>query len=199
MQCTCTRCILKMEDFYTDLSIAKEYIISQDPKLKLVFDTVDAKGFDLKTVLKQPYPALVGAIIGQKIRYEQARDLRGKLYAIYGVNFTPETLRGQNLAFLGVRTATIIANVTEYIIRNNVDISNEEGMRCVRVVPGIGDWTIQTALLTSLMNWNLFPPGDKFIAARMRKLYGDNYDLNALLRAWAPYATIVTWYFWRWF
>lgn len=188
-----------MEDFYTDLHIAKQYIVSQDAKLKVVFDAVDAKGFDLKAALKQPYPALVAAIIGQKIRYEQARDLRGKLYAIYGVNFTPETLRGKNLAFLGVRTAAIIAAVTEHIIRNNVDISHEAGMRSLSVVSGIGEWTIQTALLTSFMNWNLFPHGDKFIAARMCKLYGENYDVNALIKTWAPYASIVTWYFWRWF
>lgn len=188
-----------MEDWYTELSIVKEFVLSQDPALQHVFDTVDASNFKLHEVIKQPYPALVGAIIGQKIRYTAAKQLRSQLYSLYGTNFTPEMLYRKDLSFLGATPATIIGNVTDYILKHNVDISTEAGIRSLTAVPGIGQWTVETTILTSLMNWNIFPSGDAFIKARMIRLYGKDYNEAEIVSRWNPYKSLVTWYLWRWF
>lgn len=188
-----------MEGWYAELRTVKEFVLSQDPILQRVFDTVDASGFKLHEVLKQPYPALIGAIIGQKIRYTAAKQLRSQLYSQYGTNFTPQMLYRRNLSFLGNVPATIIANVTDYIIRNAVNISTEAGLWSLTAVPGIGNWTIETTILTCLMNWNIFPTGDKFIKARMVRLYGKDYNEAEIISRWNPYKSLVTWYLWRWF
>lgn len=158
--------------------------MTKDPKLKEVFDN---SGFKLHTVIKDPYTALVGAIIGQKISYSNARLLRGRLYSKYGINIAPTMLRGQDMSFLGAVPASIIANVTEYIIINNVDLNIEDGIRSLVNVTGVGSWTIDTTLLTCLKHWNLFPLADKFLQTRMKRLYGNGCTMTAISSKWEPY------------
>lgn len=187
-----------IESWYYQLTKVKEYLIDQDPKLKEIFDTIDASGFKLHTVIKEPYTALLGAIIGQKISYINARKLRGELYKRYSI-LTPFEIEKEDLSFLGINTARIIKDVTRYIIQNNVDLNTQEGIRTLTQVSGIGPWTIDTTLLTCLKNWDLFPEGDKFLQKRLERLYGRSYDINEIIKKWAPYRSVVTWYLWRWF
>lgn len=188
-----------MDTWYEQLETVKSYLLQRDPALRTVFDTVDASGFRLHTVIKDPYPALIGAIIGQKISYTAAKNLRGQLYARYGTTFTPTMLRNSHLSFLGTVPAAIIHSVTEYILNNNIDLSTEIGIRSLMNVSGIGPWTVETTLLTSFKNWDLYPVGDKFLQARMKRLYGPDHDVIAITGKWAPYRSVVTWYLWRWF
>lgn len=184
--------------WYTDLAKIKEYLIAQDPKLKDVFTTVDASGFQLHTIIKDPYVALLGAIIGQKISYTVAKSLRRQLYERYP-NISPTQIRDADLSFLGTVPADIIRRVTQYIFEHNVDLTTEEGIRSLTNVRGIGSWTIETTLLTCLKNWDLFPEGDKFLHKRLQRLYGMKYDLQAISTRWKPFRSVVTWYLWRWF
>ena len=186
-------------EWYMQLSAVKSYLINKDPKLKEVFDIVDASGFQLHTVIKDPYTALVGAIIGQKISYTTAKSLRSKLYSQYGSVITPQMLQNQDLSFLGSVPASIITNVTNYIIINNVDLHTEAGIRSLINVNGVGSWTIDTTLLTCLKHWDLFPLNDKFLQTRMKRLYGKDCDMKTISNNWAPYRSLVTWYLWRWF
>jgi 3-methyladenine DNA glycosylase/8-oxoguanine DNA glycosylase len=194
--------------WYQQISEIKDYLVTIDGKLKILFDDVDKTGFQIHTVMKEPYPALVGAIIGQKISYSLAKKLRSELYTRYGTIFTPQDLYQKDLSFLGA-AEKIIDNVTTYIVINNIDLSTEDNIRSLVTVNGIGKWTIDATLLTCLTTikcnadntstiWDLFPPNDKFIEARMKKLYGANYDTR-IIDAWSPFRSIVTWYLWRWF
>ncbi|CAH6418442.1 Hypothetical protein HVR_LOCUS154 [uncultured virus] len=185
--------------WYSQLSEVKQHLITKDPKLAQVFETVDKGGFQLHTVIKQPYPALIGAIIGQKITYTAAKSLRGELYTRYGTEFIPTTLYRQDLSFLGPVVSTIIYDVTEYIMNYNVNLNTEEGIRSLMSVKGIGTWTIETTLITTFKNWNLFPIGDKFLEKRIIRLYGPGCDTKLISNQWAPYRSLVTWYLWRWF
>lgn len=188
-----------MEAWYADLEKLKQVLVERDPRLQPVFTTVDASGFALHTVIKSPYPALIGAIIGQKVRYTQARQERARLYSQYGTDFTPTQLSDQDFAWLGGFRAQAIVNVTEHILTYAPDLSTEDGIRSLTIVPGIGLWTIETTLLTCLMSWDIFPMGDKFLQTRMRRLYGPSVNIKAVTAQWAPYRSVVTWYLWRWF
>lgn len=184
--------------WYDDLDKLKKYLIEQDPKLKKLFDTVDGTGFQLHTVIKDPYTALLGAIIGQKIAYTRAKVLRGQLYQRFPI-ITPTIILNGDLTFLGATPANTVRRVTEYIISNGVDLNTEAGIRSLSNVKGIGVWTIETTLLTSLKDWDLFPEGDKFLQKRMIWLYGTNCDIQSISERWRPFRSVVTWYMWRWF
>lgn len=191
----------QMSQWYTQLEQVKQYLLVKDPVLKSVFDTVDQSGFQLHTVVKDPYTALIGAIIGQKISYQNAKRLRSQLYARYGNILIPTQIQNADLSFLGSVPAQIITNVTNYIILNNIDLNTEEGIRLLEIVNGIGPWTIETTLLVCLKHWDIFPAGDKFIQERMRRLYGslDKSNMITITSNWAPFRSVVTWYLWRWF
>jgi DNA-3-methyladenine glycosylase II len=194
-----------LENWYNDLDKIKAYLISVDPILSTLFTEVDKTGFKIHTVMKMPYPALIGAIIGQKITYKQAKKLRSKLYSEYGTTFTPQDLYKKDLSYLGISPSSIIANVTNYIIENNIQLRTEDDINQLKCVTGIGNWTIETTLLTSLLiintdaSWNIFPFGDKFIQTRIKRLYGINCNIEELSSKWAPFKSVVTWYLWRLF
>lgn len=185
--------------WYFQLNIIKQNLISIDPKLEILFNHVDLSGFKLHAIIKNSYPSLIAAIIGQKISYYKAKSLRGQLYSKYGTNFTPQNLKNEDLSFLGFTSSNIILNVTNHIIDNNIDLSIEENIRSLVKIKGIGNWTIETTLLTCLKNWDIFPLADKFIIKNMKRLYGPNVNINEISSKWSPYKSIVTWYLWRWF
>ena len=186
-------------EWYSQLEAIKLHLISQDSQLQILFKTVDDTGFQLHTIIKEPYTALLGAIIGQKISYRTAKSLRGQLYQHYGTSITPYMIKDADLSFLGVVPATIISNVTDYIILNSIDMNTEEGIRSLINVTGIGSWTIDTTLLTSLINWDIFPLNDKFLQVRMARLYGKGCDMAAISAKWSPYRSVTCWYMWRYF
>jgi 3-methyladenine DNA glycosylase/8-oxoguanine DNA glycosylase len=90
------------------LEKVKKYLISKDPKLEIVFNIVDKERFQLHTVIKNPYIALMGAIIRHKISYKNAKALRSKLYSLYGNILIPTHIKNVDLSFLGSRPATLI-------------------------------------------------------------------------------------------
>lgn len=184
-----------MEGFNHEVERVKHYLLSIDPILLPVFSTVNLQLLD---VIKKPYPALIGAIIGQKIAYTTAKKLRGELYNRYGTEFTPETLINTDISFLGA-AAPIIKRVTEYIISHHVNLDTCEGIHSLIAVSGIGTWTIDTTILTCLKDWDIFPLGDKFLQTRMKRLYGPNCNIQQISQKWSPYRSLVTWYLWRWF
>lgn len=186
-------------EWYSQLSVIKEFLITKDKKLESLFDIVDKEGFQLHSVVKDPYTALIGAIIGQKITYKNAKNLRSQLYSRFGSILLPMQIKDADLDFLGLMKANIVKDVTNYILINNIDLNTEKGLYSLMNVKGIGLWTIETTLLTCLMNWNLFPMGDKFLQTRMKRLYGNNCNINVIIENWSPYKSIVTWYLWRWF
>lgn len=188
-----------IKEWYQQLTKVKSYLIGIDPVLQQVFIEVDRTEFQLHTIVKKPYTALIAAIIGQKISYKIAKQLRGCLYTHYGTDFTPLQISRADLSFLPTASVTIICNVTQYILDNDIKLISEADIQLLSKVSGIGSWTIDTTLLTCLMSWNLFPLGDKFLQARMKRLYGVNCNIATISERWAPYKSIVTWYLWRWF
>lgn len=192
----------QLADWYVSLEQVKNHLVTLDPPLSEVFRVVDNSGFQLHTVIKDPYTALVGAIVGQKIAYTTARNLRRTLYQKYAQPngaLLPTDIVTADLSFLGPVASGIVLRVTNYIIDNNIDLSTEAGIRSLEVIQGIGPWTIQTTLLTCLKNWDIFPEGDKFLHKRLQRVYGTKYDFATVTSKWAPYRSVVAWYLWRYF
>jgi DNA-3-methyladenine glycosylase II len=196
-----------------ELATAREQLIHVDPTLKELFDAVGELDF---AKLKKPfYCALVGAIIGQMNSYKDAKLLRGKLYkTLGGCNFEVndiEQLDDKQLSTLTGLSATCIKtirSVNRYLIdtgRHSKDYSwsTEEAFELMDV-PGIDSWTVKTTLLTSMVNVDIFPEGDAFVANRIQKLYKMDHnptmkEVADMCKKWSPYRGVVAWYFWRFF
>lgn len=163
---------------------------------------------DWNILIKTPYVALIGAILGQRIKYTTAKQLRSNLYHKIGTNFSIKDIN--NLSYedmidmnFSKRQIQTIINVNNYLITNNFKL-NKENIEHLIIVDGIGTWTIKTTLLTSFLDLDIFPENDYFIQKRLQKLLGLAKKPSAkesleISKRWKPFRTWVTWYLWRWF
>jgi DNA-3-methyladenine glycosylase II len=180
----------------------KKYLISIDPNLKILFHEVN---INFSEIIKPIYISLIGAIIGQKISYSKAKQLRGNFYSKYGLNCKPQDINCNDLSAIGLSSLQIdiIQRVNNYLISNKIEL-NGNNLNDLASISGIGPWTIKTTMLTSLLSWDIFPENDYFIKKRIQKLYGlDKLPSESLCRQiaekWSPYRSFVTWHIWRWF
>ena len=140
-----------------------------------------------------------------------ARKLRGKLYVKLGTDdFYPKDIDGltkTDLENLGMSELqiSIIQRVTQYIIKNKLDIKKPRDIKQLLDIKGIGKWTINC---TNIM-YNLNADDNEFddeilyqdliIKRGIKKLYKitDNSSIVELAKNWTPYRGLVTWYLWK--
>lgn len=181
-----------------DAEAIKAKLVKKDPKLSKVFAKVK---LDFKEIVRPPYVALIGAVIGQKIKYPLAKKIREALFTSLGTNFTlgdVGALPDSQLIKFGISRAKvqIIRDASTFIEENRLTLSSEEEIRSLTKVRGIGEWTVTNILLVTMANLNLFPPSDVWMERKIRGIYG-KVDTATLLKKWSPYATIVAWHLWR--
>lgn len=157
---------------------------------------------------KSIYELFIGAIVGQKISFMQARNIRRNLYTNLK-EITPANLANtsdQNLRSFGISDQKI-GIVRQF---HNWYIANLQGnpesaftpdqlrtfcQGCLQLV-GIGQWTVNNVLIMSGLNLDIFLTGDKFISKKIQQWY-PGQNVNDLQLKWAPYRSIATWFLWR--
>lgn len=182
---------------------AIERILEKEPKLVRFFEKHDRK-LDLDSFRKDPFPAVVAAVIGQKIAYTKARKMRSELYAMLSSaqSFTPAEiiqLDDSKLLSTGMPRTVLrrIRQVAQQFQRDpNIDV------REILSIHGIGKWTLATTKLTINPRLDLFPYADYFIRKKIRT----EFQLSAMpsiaaMRemsdGWSPDRGIIAWYIWR--
>lgn len=100
-------------------------LVSSDTKLNILFDTIDINSFE--GLPKPPYVALIGAVIGQIIRYVQAKSVRSGLYRLCGNNFGIDmisnlTVDQWNSIGLSQDKLDIIYRLNTYITNNSLSL-----------------------------------------------------------------------------
>lgn len=192
------------DQFLDRVTKIQQFLSSSDKVLESLFQRVK---IDWKNILKSPYVSLVGSIIGQKISFKQARNIRGNLYSKLGTNFTINqmmSVSNPELESLGMnsRMISILQETNKYLIESKNDLSSIDLIRQLTQVSGIGIWTVETILLSSGMDWDAFPSNDLFIAKKLKQLYNlpqkpTPKEMETLFSRWKPYRGIVCWYLWR--
>lgn len=194
-------------DQLTNQTVIDQLVLC-DPKLNEVFETVHESSFD--NVYKPPYVALVGAVIGQIIRYQDAKRIRGNLYRkLKNADFTIEqfvNLSDSELSEIGFdnQKIEILKRLNTFILDNQLDLNSVSDLDRLTEIKGIGEWTLQTVKLTSMLDTDIFPSKDVFLRDRVKRLYNLNKrpttkETEAIAKKWSPYRSVVCWYLWRWF
>ncbi len=185
----------------------RDYLIQIDPTLQRVFDSVTRDAFH--RLPKPPYVALIGAIIGQIVRYTQAKSIRSNLYRLCGTNFTSAIITGlkaEHWNYIGLSPdkVMIINRINQYLTESGNNLRSIDDIKQLKQIAGVGDWTINTTILTSFLDWDTFPSGDLFVRKRIKKLYNLSKvptvrEVRNMSERWSPYRSIVAWCLWRWF
>lgn len=157
---------------------------------------------------------LVRSIISQQISVGAARSIRGKLEKLAGTKrFTPQAIdaltdRQLRSAGLSKQKASYLRDLTIKSLDGTVNLPkigrlpDEAVIEQLTEVKGIGLWTAQMFLIFSLGREDVFPDGDFGVRSAMIKLYEleESPPRQALLEIgarWSPFASIGSWYCWR--
>ncbi len=160
------------------------------------------------------FKLLVRSIISQQISTAAARTIRLRLEESLGsAGVRPETVA--RLSIEQLRTVGVSRQKASYI----VDLANKCHDGTVQLsrlgrmtdegvideltqVKGIGRWSAQMFLIFGLGRLDVFPHDDLGVRSAIRRLYGfaelpDKNECLAIGDRWRPYASIGSWYCWR--
>jgi len=198
-----------------DLRLAMDTLTAKDPQLaSLIKETeefrIEADGSD------SPYEILLEAIAYQSISGKAAATIFGRVKAL-GSNGripTPEEmlkLRKLALRKAGLSGAKVLA--MKDLAQKTIDgvvptleqaekLSDEELVKRLVSVRGIGAWTVEMFLIFRLGRPDVLPIHDLGVRKGWAIAYGKKHmptpkQLLAFGERWRPYRTVASWYMWR--
>lgn len=162
------------------------------------------------------YWELVGSIIGQQLSVKAARTIEGRFLELFGgkqpaphdiLNKSVDELRAVGLSR---NKAMYVLDLAKHIqdgqlqLERIAELSNDEIIKELTAVKGIGVWTAHMFLIFALGRLDVLPVGDLGIRSGIQKLYGFDHlptpaeiEALAVKNNWHPYESIACWYVWQ--
>ncbi|MBT0571103.1 DNA-3-methyladenine glycosylase 2 family protein [Curvibacter sp. CHRR-16] len=158
------------------------------------------------------FVTLARSIVGQQISVKAAQAVWDRFERL------PKQLCPQEVLKLKVddmRAAGLSARKVEYLVdlalhfangslhvANWLEMPDEEIIKELVSIRGIGRWTAEMFLIFHLMRPNVLPLDDVGLISGISKNYfsGEQVsrsDMREVAAAWQPYCTVATWYIWR--
>ena len=200
-------------EFKKSLLTAQEYLANNDQRLASIIKTY---GNCLIEPHSDHYSELVSSIVGQQLSVKAASTIWQRVLALSGGNApTPEQLMKTDteaLRVCGLSYAKVayVKDLAAHIIDGRLNMNhiaaqdNQEVIRQLTAVKGIGEWSAHMFLIFSLGRLDVLPVGDlgiKKAAQAVYKLEGlpDAVTLKDLSdkRGWTPYESVAAWYLWK--
>lgn len=163
-----------------------------------------------------PYEALVRAIAHQQLNGRAAQTILGRFVALFPGKRFPEPddirrtstgkLRRAGFSRAKVRAIKHIALKTAAgavpTRRSATRMSDDDLIRQLAELRGVGPWTVQMLLMFTLGRPDVLPADDFGIREGFRITYGLRQrptpkQILAHGERWRPYRTIASWYLWR--
>lgn len=192
------------------LQAALEYLSQQDLVLAEIIARV---GPCTITLQKNYYQALVNSIIAQQISVSASRSIRNKFMELIDQNLEPESVLPYSIlqlrsAGLSIQKATYIHDLSLKFAQNKAvynhlgRFSDEEVIKKLTDVKGIGVWTAQMFLIFSLGRLDVLPLDDVGFRNAVHLHYNiksipSKKRLERLAEKWKPYRSVAVWYLWQ--
>lgn len=159
------------------------------------------------------FGALLRAIVYQQLSGKAAGTIHGRFLDLYGGEPTPaqlldtpdETLRA---AGLSRQKLTYMRDLARHVHEGRLpldavaELSDDELIRALVAVKGIGRWTAQIFAMFRLNRLDVLPELDLGVQKGVQLAYRlealpKPKELMAIGERWAPYRSIASWYWWR--
>lgn len=192
---------------------ALAHLRANDPIIAVLIERYAAPTFTTHT---NYYQELVSSIISQQLSVKAARTIETRFKNLFdGVIPTPEqilTKSIEELRAVGLSRpkAGYMQDLASKVIDGTVDFStitelrNEDILRELTKVKGIGEWTVHMFLMFSMGRLNVLPAGDLGIRNGVGKLYHfqsvptpEEVRLIAQKNNWQPFASVASYYIWQ--
>lgn len=164
---------------------------------------------------KNYYHSLISSIIGQQLSVKAASTIEARFRSLFNDRLpSPEKILEKDIdtlrsVGLSRQKAGYIQDLARRILDGSVDftnidqLSNEEIIKELTQVKGIGVWTVHMFLIFCMGRLNVLPVGDLGIRTGIQKLYGlDHLPVAAEIEEiaqknnWHPYESVASWYVW---
>jgi len=159
------------------------------------------------------FASLAEAIVYQQLHGKAAATIFKRVTDLTGLPLKPEgilklseqQMRGaglskQKLSYL--RDLAAKARSGEVAFSRLPDLPDDEVIKQLTKIKGIGVWTAHMFLMFALRRPNVLPTGDLGIQMAIRKHYRKRKlpkptQMEKIARPWEPYRSVACWYLWK--
>jgi len=159
------------------------------------------------------FHSLAETIVYQQLNGKAAVTIFKRLAALAGEPLTAEgiaKLTAEQMRSVGLskQKSSYLRDMAERAIRGELsftrlpEMTDEEVIKHLTQVKGVGVWTAHMFLIFTLKRQNILPTGDFGIRMAIRKHYHKRklpnpVQMEKIARPWEPYRSIACWYLWR--
>lgn len=186
-----------------------QYLLNTDEALSRLIRYIDTSELLIE---KDGFKCIVKYIIGQQISDKARQTIWQRTCTLYG-SITPEKIlkiKDDELKKVGLseRKVMYIKTLATAIINGDINfnefhkLTNEEIIKKLTRLKGIGQWTAEMYLIFSLGRENVLSKGDGTIRRTIQWMYNletlpSSDSLTIYFKNWTQYATIVSSYLWK--
>lgn len=185
-----------------------EHLKARDKKLGKV---IDEKGYINREVIPDLFEGLISSIISQQISGKAAKTVKRRFYDFAGV-ITPENIAKIAVTDIqkqgmSMRKANYIKTLAQKITSGEFDpekikeLPDNEVIKALTVLPGIGVWTAEMLMIFSMQRQNILSNSDLGIRRGMSGLYNletfNNEVFEYYRKIYSPYASVASLYLWE--
>jgi DNA-3-methyladenine glycosylase II len=188
-----------------------DHIKRKDPKLGRVLEKHGIIEFNPQGEI---FEALVESILSQQLASPAANSIIRKVRAIYpGGKLEADTMSktpSRKLRSAGVspQKLTYLKDLSTKVAKGKIDLEalremeDEEILRILDEVRGIGPWTVHMLLIFTLGRRDVLPVDDLGVRKGVQRLYSmeempKKAEIEKLAENWRPYSTVASLYLWR--
>jgi len=186
------------------------HLKKSDPVLRAIIERVGPCRMEFGPA---EFSSVAEAIVYQQLNGKAAVTIFKRFAALAGEPITPEGilkltdaqlrsvgLSKQKSAYLKDLAAKTASGLLDF--SRLPELSDEEVIKHLTQVKGIGVWTAHMFLMFSLRRPNVLPTGDYGVQVAVKKHYKKRKlpkpkDMEKIARAWEPYRSVACWYMWR--
>jgi DNA-3-methyladenine glycosylase II len=192
----------------------RSYLRNADPVLARLIDErpdFDPQAWRAQLPPMDLYGALLFQVTGQQLSVASTRRILGRIQALFGgglpapaelLALDPAQLREAGLSWRKIAT---LRDLAERMTDGRLDqeelssLPDDELMAELTVIPGIGPWTVQGALLVALEREDVVLPGDLALRKAIRTAYRLDHlpsqqEVLDIAEKWRPYRSLATSY-----
>ncbi|HSY65316.1 MAG TPA: DNA-3-methyladenine glycosylase [Terriglobales bacterium] len=189
---------------------AINHLKKSDPVLRAIIERVGPYRMEFG---EPGFHSLAEAIVYQQLNGKAAATIFNRFTALTGEPVTPEginKLTNEQLRAVGLskQKSSYLRDMAERAIRGELDFSrltemtDEEVIKHLTQVKGVGVWTAHMFLIFTLRRPNILPTGDFAVQMAIKKHYKKRkmpkpLQMEKIAKCWEPYRSIACWYLWR--
>jgi DNA-3-methyladenine glycosylase II len=189
---------------------AINHLKKSDPTLRAIVERVGPCRMEFGEPV---FHSLAEAIVYQQLNGKAAVTIFKRFAALAGEPLSAEgiaklTAEQMRSAGLSKQKSSYLRDMADRTIRGELsfthlpEMTDEEVIKHLTQVKGVGVWTAQMFLIFTLKRQNILPTGDFGIRMAMKKHYHKRklpnpVQMEKIARPWEPYRSIASWYLWR--